>query len=520
MRRGRRLAALTALAVAALDVPVVTHNRQRTTSPQPPATAQAAAPDAKLQADLADILKAPAAARALVGVRIESLRTGEVLFTSQSDKLVVPASNMKLLTLAAAAKKLGWDHRFETRLEAVGTIANGALIGDLIVTGTGDPSITSPDGGHAALFLEWADALTTAGIREVRGRLIGDDNAFDDTGIGAGWAWDYLTDGYAAPAGALSFNENTVTVRVAPGTGVGQPAAIRLTPPGATFTIVNQVATVAAGTQASVNVSRMPGGTTLTVSGRVPMGANETARVTTIDNPTRYFVEGLRLALAERGIRVSEGAFDIDDFTANRPPGLPEKTLPIRLDGTAPPRRLIARRESAPLSALGAQFLKVSQNFYGEMFLRAIGRTPDRAGTAATGRAAAREILGAWGITPDSFVMSDGSGLSRYDYVTADTIVTLLKRVWEDETLRGPFLAALPVGGHDGTLGSRMRNNALTRRVQAKTGTISNMRALSGYLLTDSGERIVFSIIANHYTAPTAEIDEMAEKMLLRLVTR
>ena len=505
MTPGLRLASVTAMAVATLAARPATFTQQGPPAPQPAAAAPSGRPTTTLEADLAQILKAPAAARALVGVRIESLLTGEVLFTSNSDKLVVPASNMKLLTLAAAAKKLGWDHRFETRLEAAGTIANGALTGDLIVTGTGDPSITSPDGGDATLFLEWADALTKAGIREVRGRLIGDDNAFDDTGIGAGWAWDYLTDGYAAPAGALSFNENTVTVRVAPAKAEGQPAVIRMTPPGATFTIENRVVTSAVGTQASINVSRMPGGSTLTVSGRIPAGANETSRVTTIDNPTRYFVESLKIALAGRGIRISEGAFDIDDFPAATRAGT---------------RRLIARRESAPLSALGAQFLKVSQNFYGEMFLKAIGRTADRPGTAATGRAAAREVLGTWGITPDSFVMSDGSGLSRYDYVTADTIVTLLKRVWEDETLRGPFLAALPVGGHDGTLGSRMRNSALTRRVQAKTGTISNMRALSGYLITESGERIVFSIIANHYTAPTAEIDDMAEKMLLRLVTR
>ena len=116
--------------------------------------------------------------------------------------------------------------------------------------------------------------------------------------------------------------------------------------------------------------------------------------------------------------------------------------------------------------------------------------------------------------------MNDGSGLSRYDYVTADAIVALLKHVWQDERLRGPFLAALPTGGYDGTLGSRMKNTPLAMRVQAKTGTISNMRALSGYLVTDSGERIVFSIIANHFTAGSAAVDEVAEKMLLRLVTR
>jgi D-alanyl-D-alanine carboxypeptidase/D-alanyl-D-alanine-endopeptidase (penicillin-binding protein 4) len=116
--------------------------------------------------------------------------------------------------------------------------------------------------------------------------------------------------------------------------------------------------------------------------------------------------------------------------------------------------------------------------------------------------------------------MSDGSGLSRYDYVTADTIVTILKHVWRDEKLRGPFLAALPTSAYDGTLSGRMRDTPLAGRVQAKTGTISNMRALSGYLTTNSGERIVFSIIANHFTAPTREIDDVAEKLLLRLVTR
>ena len=459
-----------------------------------------------VQRDLEDILNVPALTRALVGVRIESLRTGEVIFLRNNDKLVVPASNMKLLTMSVAAERLGWHHRFETRLEASGTIAGGVLTGDLIVTGSGDPSIGSPDGGHPALFLEWAEALKQAGIRRVNGRLIGDDNAFDDTGIGAGWAWDYLTDGYAAPSGALSYNENVVTIRVTPGKAEGESAQVTTRPAGSRFEIASTATTGAAGSNASVSVDRMPGSSKLFVSGRVPAGGGPANRVTTIDNPTRYFVEALRLALQERGIVVSEGAFDIDEFApATGQPGT---------------RRLIAKRDSAPLSALGAYFMKVSQNFYGEMFLKAIGRSPTRAGTAGAGRQVARETLGAWGIGADSFVMSDGSGLSRYDYVTADTIVAILKHVWQDEKLRGPFLAALPVSAYDGTLSSRMRNSPLAGRVQAKTGTISNMRALSGYLTTDSGERIVFSIIANHYTAPTAEIDAAAEKLLLRLVTR
>jgi D-alanyl-D-alanine carboxypeptidase/D-alanyl-D-alanine-endopeptidase (penicillin-binding protein 4) len=484
-----------ALALAFSLVQLTTANSQLTSS------------DAVLHKDLDAILAAPAVARALVGVRIESLRTGEVIFQRNSDKLVVPASNMKLLTMAVAAERLGWGYRFETKLEAVGSVTGGTLRGDLLVTGGGDPSIVSPDGGHPALFLEWAEALKQAGIRRVEGRVVGIDTAFDDTGIGAGWAWDYLADGYAAPSGALSYNDNVVTVRVAPGKTAGERASITTHPAGSRFEIQNLALTGESGSQASVSVDRMPGSSKLVVTGRVPAGGSPANRVTTIDNPTAYFVEALRLALLDRGIVVTNGAWDLDDIVSGAPP-------------STPAWKLIARRESAALSALGALFLKVSQNYYGEMFLKAIGRQPDRPGTAAAGRAVVRETLAKWGIGADSFVMSDGSGLSRYDYVTADTIVTILKHVWRDEKLRGPFLAALPTSAYDGTLSGRMRDTPLAGRVQAKTGTISNMRALSGYLTTNSGERIVFSIIANHFTAPTREIDDVAEKLLLRLVTR
>jgi len=458
-----------------------------------------------LERDLDAILADPVVARALAGVRIESLRTGEVLFQRNSNKLVVPASNMKLLTMSVAAERLGWQYRFETRLEAAGAVTEGTLSGDLIVTGNGDPSIVSPDGGHPALFLDWADALKRAGISRVNGRIVGDDNAFDDVGIGAGWAWDYLADDYAAPSGALSYNENVVSVRVVPGKADGAPVAITTSPAGHRFTIINHATTGPTGSAVSAAADRMPGSRDLVISGRVPAGGAGATLSTTIDNPTPYFVEALRLALQSRGISVSGGAWDIDDLEVPVPSGA---------------RKVIATRESAPLSALGGNFLKVSQNFYGEMFLKAIGRTPARPGTAAAGRQIVRDTLGGWGIPADSFVMSDGSGLSRYDYVTADTIVAILKHVWQDEKLRGPFLAALPTSAYDGTLRTRMRDTPLAGRVQAKTGTISNMRALSGFLTTDSGERIVFSIIINHYTAPTAQIDAVAERLLLRLVAR
>ena len=180
-------------------------------------------------------------------------------------------------------------------------------------------------------------------------------------------------------------------------------------------------------------------------------------------------------------------------------------------------RRRIALRQSPPLSAMAGYFLKVSQNFYGEMILKTLGHAAGGAGTMNTGRAVVRDTLAKWGVPPDSFVMFDGSGLSRYNYVTSDTIVTILEHVWRDERLRGAFVAALPIAGRDGTLESRMKDTILDGRVEAKTGTIANARALSGYLFTASGTRLVFSIITNNFTASSAEVDAVVERMLARL---
>ena len=460
---------------------------------------------ATLTADLNQIFDAPVLARALVGVRVESLARPGVIYERNASSLVMPASNLKLFTLAASAEQLGWNFTFETRLEAAGAINDGVLHGDLIVIGGGDPSIGSRDFGPSPLFGEWAAALHQAGIQRVDGRLIGDDHVFNQATLGAGWAWDYLADGYAAPVGGLSYNENVAVVRIWPGQASGDPVRIEVTPPGHQLDVTNALKTGDAKTDTSIDLARLPGSARLTISGIVPAGANVITRTAAIDNPTRFFVEGLRLALADRGIRVRSGAWDLDDVAD-----------PPRESG----RRVIARRQSAPLSALAGYWLKVSQNFYAEMFFKTLGRAPGQPGSAEGGRRAVREVLTPWGIPPDSYVMYDGSGLSRYDYVTAAGVVTLLRHIWEDERLRGPFVAALPVGGHDGTLSTRMKDTVLDANVEAKTGTIANVRSLSGYLETKAHEKLVFSMIVNHFTAKDAEVDAVVEKALARLVEK
>jgi PBP4 family serine-type D-alanyl-D-alanine carboxypeptidase len=181
---------------------------------------------------------------------------------------------------------------------------------------------------------------------------------------------------------------------------------------------------------------------------------------------------------------------------------------------------VLARHESAPFSVIAAYFLKNSQNFAAEMVLKTLGRSAGGEGTTDAGRRVVLDTLTSWGIPADSVVVVDGSGLSRYNYVTSQTIVAVLKRMWMDDRHRTPFTASLAVAGRDGTLDKRMRGTALEGRVEAKTGTLSNVRALSGYLETQSGDVLVFSMIANHFTAKSAEIDAIVERALARLAER
>jgi len=251
---------------------------------------------------------------AVWGVLVESLDTGETLYRLNPDTLVVPASNMKVVSMAAGATRLGWDFRFETRLETRGTIEGNTLRGDLVVVGGGDPSINARSGDREAVFAEWADALRQAGITRIDGRIVGDDNAFDDERYGDGWAWDDFAFGYQAPIGALQFNENVVDVVVRAGASPGEPAAVELRPSVSDLVLVSRVVTGEAAAEADVDIARWPGRAELEVRGVIPAGGKDVVRTAAVDNPTLYFARALREALVTRGIEVSGPAVDIDDL--------------------------------------------------------------------------------------------------------------------------------------------------------------------------------------------------------------
>jgi D-alanyl-D-alanine carboxypeptidase/D-alanyl-D-alanine-endopeptidase (penicillin-binding protein 4) len=453
-----------------------------------------------LETSLDRLFEAPALDGALLAVHVTRLSDGQVIYSRNAGVRVMPASTMKLVTAAVAAEKLGWDYTFETRLETTGPVVDGVLRGDLVVVGTGDPTIEAQELRTAPLFEEWAEQLVKAGVRAIDGRLIGDDNAFDDETAGAGWAWDYLTAAYAPPSGALNYNEGLVAVRVlaAPPEARDTSPRVELAPVGHGLRVDNRVRRVARGQPAAVTVSRLPGENTLVVDGTLPIGRGSVVMATTVPNPTLFFIEGLRAVLASRGIEVRGGAHDIDDVS----------DVPGQ-------RGVFARHSSAPLRAIVAKLLKDSPNLYGEVVFKAIGHEMGKAdeGTTAAARRIVTETLDNWNVRPRSLVMYDGSGLSRYNYVTAELLVQVLERMWRDERHRAPFVAGLPIAGIDGTLSTRMKGT-LRRRVQAKTGTISNARALAGYLDTTHRGRLAFAMVANHFIVRAAEVDNVMEQML------
>jgi D-alanyl-D-alanine carboxypeptidase/D-alanyl-D-alanine-endopeptidase (penicillin-binding protein 4) len=457
---------------------------------------------AALQRDIDAILAAPRLERAYWGVLVKSLVTGDTIYAVNARKLMMPASNMKIVTLAAAAERLGWDYTYTTTVLAAGAVADGTLHGDLLVVGSGDPSLMASDDSAALVFAGWADGLKARGIRSIAGRIVGGDHALDRQGLGFGWSWDDLPDDYAAAVGALQLNENAVRVTVAPGPAVGDAAAVSAAPAGG-LTIASFVTTGSPGSAPSISKHRLPGSMRLELRGAIPLGGGPVVESVAVDDPTLFFVTALRSALVANGIDVRGPAVDVDDLIDPPSPA-----------GAA----TVGEHRSAPLSTLAVRLMKSSQNQYAETLLKTVGLAAGTP-TAAGGRSVVRGVLDGWGVNAGDLIQRDGSGLSRYDYVSPEALVAVLSHVDGNATLREPFEASLPVAGRDGTLANRMKGTGAEGNVRAKTGSMSNVRAVSGYLTATDGERLVFSILANNFETTADVINAATDAIIVRLVS-
>ncbi|MDX1933775.1 MAG: D-alanyl-D-alanine carboxypeptidase/D-alanyl-D-alanine-endopeptidase [Capsulimonadales bacterium] len=428
-------------------------------------------------------LNVPEFKNAVVAVLVRSLDTGRTLYEKNPDVALMPASNLKLLTAATASAKLGIGFRFTTTLLRTGEITgSGELKGDLYLHGSGDPSLTSED------LTAMVRQLGSAGVRKFHGRVFVDASAFDARALGTGWEWDDESYYYCAQVAGLNCDENTVVLTAEPGKKPGDPPVVTAINGTRYLTLRNEAKTGVAGSPATVVFERARARNEVTITGSLPLDAKPVRETVTVEDPARFV--GTRL-------------WEILERSGTDTPKPEKRRVEI---GIAPTNTLpVATHVSPALPKLLADFLKPSDNLYGECLLKTLGRQKSGQGTWDSGAATVRDYLGEIGVDAAGLVMADGSGLSRRNTVTARMLVDLLTAVETKlpDGARAAFVDGLPVGGQDGTLRNRFKSTAAQGVVRAKTGSLTGASSLSGYLTTVAGERLVFSILMNHYHSAT-----------------
>lgn len=425
----------------------------------------------------------------LASVVVADAESGEPLYQRQPTTRLMPASNTKLATSAAAMEILGPEYRFGTEVLAGGRQRGSVLRGDLYLRGTGDPTLLAAD------YDRLAARVAETGITRVEGRLLADDTRFDAQRLGRSWAADDESAYYAAQISALSvapdadYDTGTVIVQVKPGAGAGDEPVVRVTPDTAYVEVDVRATTVAAGGANALSVEREHGTNTIVVDGTTPVGGTGAKEWISVWEPTGLAAAVFRDALAAHGVRV---------------------TGPTRLGRETPDgARPLAEHRSMPLKDLLVPFMKLSNNMHAEVLTKAMGHETAGSGSWSAGLAAVRGYLGSVGIDTAKLRQVDGSGLSRMDNFTAGQLADLLLAVraepWYADWQRSLPVACDPDRFTGGTLRTRMCGTPAAGNARAKTGSLTGASALSGYVTDADGRELVFSIVLNNYLASSVK---------------
>lgn len=429
------------------------------------------------------------------GVMVLSLDSGDTLFAIEPGSPLAPASNLKLLTTAAALGLLGPDYRFRTYLLTNGDVVDGVVDGDLVLYGTGDPGISSRFySSKDEVFQRLVDQLLDLGIHTVTGDLVGDASFMPGPLRPEGWDSHDLNDHFTGAVSALSYNENVVSFRVVPG-AVGRQPDVYTVPENAGLDIVNHAETVLERARPRLAILRDNPLDPVRVEGRLLRSARDVWRQMTVPVPAHYAVSVFRAALEERGIALQGEVRVVES---------PGESIVGHLSAPAVRRRgarVLARHVSDPLRGYLAVINKESNNLFAELVFREIGRVAEGVGSPEASARAVRSELTRIGVDMHGVVQLDGSGLSAGNRVSASTFVSVIDRMAESR-LWAEYWASLPEAGRRRELG-RMYGTAAAGNLRAKTGTIEGVSALSGLVRSGDGERLAFSILVNGAASST-----------------
>ncbi|MDX2178281.1 MAG: D-alanyl-D-alanine carboxypeptidase/D-alanyl-D-alanine-endopeptidase [Bryobacteraceae bacterium] len=458
---------------------------------------------AEVAARIDEILAAsPASARANWGIAAEAIESRETVVAKNPDRYFIPASNTKLYSTALALVRLGPHHRLDTILVRDPN-------GDLRLIGGGDPTMSwrkypyekGPNKGNPlAAIEEFADMAVRKGIRHVTGDIVGDDTKWPSMPYPDGWSIDDAIWEYGAPVSALTINDNAIQITVRPGTEIGAAARVSLNPALEYYAIDNRLRTETGERQFEI-VRTAPG--QLRLLGRIAPRSTGRSELVAIDDPALYAAHALADALTRRGVRI-DGRVRAEHRAEGDP-------APV---GGA--SEIVAVRKSRPVEEIVAVVNKVSQNLHAELLLREVGFQASGEGTARAGIDELKKLLAEIGVDKNDYDFRDASGLSRLTLTTPATTVKLLAHM-HSGPLRDVWLSSLPVGGVDGSLENRFKGMADGARVRAKTGALTHVTALGGYIDSESHGRLAFSIVANGFNAPASEIRATIDKICLEL---
>lgn len=437
---------------------------------------------------------------------------GRLLYGYNADKLFIPASNTKLVVSATAAAMLPADWTIRTSLYGTGPVKDGVLEGNLVLYGRGDPTMgrrcyatdTTRSGvcdrDPFTRLRELATGLKAAGVTIVRGDLIGDGSWFDPEIIHSDWVSYDLNWWYAAPVTGLGFNDNSVDISWKPGPAVGSPAILTMDPNLGDLTLENRTRTTAANGPNTIGdrMYRVPGTLQLWAEGEVAVDYRGSMESFALPDPNLFTARALRQALGEAGIAVLGTTRSTTDSTAY-----------VTARQGAP----LAETTSRPLVDWIFPVLNTSQNWYAEMLLKQLGRQFNNEGSWESGITVERRFLRD-SVRADTtqFALADGSGLSASNLVSPLTFAQLLGYIRKHPHYPA-FAAGLPQSGQTGSLKNRFLGTPMEGRVRAKTGSISRVNTLSGYLELPNGKTYTFSVQLNHHAAggrrALARIDEI-----------
>lgn len=422
-----------------------------------------------------------------IGIVITQVSTGKVLFAQRANYLFSPASSLKLFPAVASLHFLGPDFHFDTSLLTNGTINNHVLEGDLVVKFTGDPELTTAD------VNDLINKLSQAGVQSIRGHVYIDNSAYSAVPYPPGWLWDDLSYGYAAPLNAIIIDRNKFALHLEPSRQEGgHPILTPDIPPGVAH-FINEAQTVTHGRKDCPLTIYSDIQSNYLVSGCLGRAWAKQHRVLAVRDPFAYARALIAAGLHNHQI----------NYTGN-----------ITAHTASNNMTVLAQHSSPSLSILLREMLKNSDNLTTDSLLKKIGEVYSKEpGSWQNGLHALKKILGPSGIDFKQCVVNDGAGLSRYNLITPLQFVQLLNFAYQNEVVRNALWPAMPIAGQDGTLTYRMQPIASGGRVHAKTGTMTGVSTLAGYVNTKRQGTLSFVVMVNGFVGKARPFKHLQDQI-------